>query len=386
MIRPPAPPTRMENLMDFQDTVQRGDTIEAMEMQRLGMQPMSMPMNQMPMAVPMNQMPRKNGGLVSLPVANRFLGGIIGSAVSSLAPSLVGRALISSGSGLAIGGVGATLTSFLTDKILGRKTNIKRNIIQGIAPVAGSYLRGGATNIMPSDSFSLSGSPTIIPGGAGTGFPPSGTVQPSFIGALGDQFTRDNLEEIFTESMVADALSAEEPESLDSQSQETGKKKNTYKGLGLQKRVLADRRLDDPREFDPSDPRVNQAEAYKRSIGEAIRKRQRPRYKYIKSTKGGGLAGLDFEGRVPGRSDGMEDDQYYAIREAGGPVEGLLAVSPKEYVVPADTMSILGNGNPDAGADAMDQFVKNVRVEAYGTPNQQKELNGLQTINRNLRG
>ena len=79
MIRPPAPPTRMENLMDFQDTVQRGDTIEAMEMQRLGMQPMSMPMNQMPMAVPMNQMPRKNGGLVSLPVANRFLGGIIGS-------------------------------------------------------------------------------------------------------------------------------------------------------------------------------------------------------------------------------------------------------------------------------------------------------------------
>ena len=383
MIRPPAPPTRMENLMDFQDTVQRGDTIEAMEMQRLGMQPMSMPMNQMPMAVPMNQMPRKNGGLVSLPVANRFLGGIIGSAVSSLAPSLVGRALISSGSGLAIGGVGATLTSFLTDKILGRKTNIKRNIIQGIAPVAGSYLRGGPTNIMPGDSAAVQSFGLADVGGS---IPPPANYGAQFMTSLGDQFTRDNLEEIFTESMVADALSAEEPESLDSQSQETGKKKNTYKGLGLQKRVLADRRLDDPREFDPSDPRVNQAEAYKRSIGEAIRKRQRPRYKYIKSTKGGGLAGLDFEGRVPGRSDGMEDDQYYAIREAGGHVEGLLAVSPKEYVVPADTMSILGNGNPDAGADAMDQFVKNVRVEAYGTPNQQKELNGLQTINRNLRG
>jgi hypothetical protein len=98
------------------------------------------------------------------------------------------------------------------------------------------------------------------------------------------------------------------------------------------------------------------------------------------------LAGLKFEGRVPGKSDGMEDDQYYAIREAGGPVEGLLAVSPKEYVVPADVMSILGNGNPDAGADAMDQFSKDIRMEAYGTPNQQKEFDGLQAINRNLRG
>jgi hypothetical protein len=49
-------------------------------------------------------------------------------------------------------------------------------------------------------------------------------------------------------------------------------------------------------------------------------------------------------------------------------------------------MSILGNGNPDAGADAMDQFSKDIRMEAYGTPNQQKEFDGLQAINRNLRG
>lgn len=375
MIRPPAPPTRMENLMDFQDTVQRGDTLEAMEMQRLAMQPMSMPMNRMPM---------KNGGLVTLPVTNRFLGGMIKSVVGSVAPSLVGRAIIGAGGGLLGGGIGAAFTGFLADKILGNKTNIQKNILQGIVPVGGSYLRGGPTNILPSDNFTFSGPGISTPTPGMMDF--GGTTQPSFMGALGDQFTRSNLEEIATEAMVADALGAASETPKAPEEEETGKKKSKYKGVGLQKRVLANRRLSDPQEFDPDAPEIDQAEAFRRATGEAIRTRQRPRFTYVKTTKGGGLAGLKFEGRVPGKSDGMEDDQYYAIREAGGPVEGLLAVSPKEYVVPADVMSILGNGNPDAGADAMDQFSKSVRMEAYGTPKQQKELDGLRTINRNLRG
>ena len=376
MIRPPAPPTRMESLMDFQDTVQRGDSLEAMEMQRLAMQPMSMPMNRMPM---------KNGGLVTLPVTNRFIGGLVKSVVGSVAPSLVGRAIIGAGGGLLGGGIGAAFTGFLADKILGKKTNIQKNILQGLVPVGGSYLRGGATNILRSDNFTFSGPGISTPTPGMMDF--GGTTQPSFVGALGDQFTRSNLEEIATEAAISDALgAATSTPRIQEQEEETGKKKSDYKGVGLQKRVLANRRLDDPQEFDPDAPEIDQAEAFRRATGEAIRTRQRPRFTYVKTTKGGGLAGLKFEGRVPGRSDGMEDDQYYAIREAGGPVEGLLAVSPKEYVVPADVMSILGNGNPDAGADAMDQFSKSVRMEAYGTPKQQKELDGLRTINRNLRG
>jgi len=382
MIRPPAPPTRMENLMDFQDTVQRGDTLEAMEMQRLAMQPMPMPMNRMPM--PMNQMPRKNGGLVSLPVSNRFLGGLVKSVVGAVAPSFVGRAIIGAGGGLLGGGIGAAFTGFLADKILGNKTNLQKNILQGIVPVAGSYLRGGATNILPGETAAVQ---SFGPADVGSAYIPPPNYGSEFVSSLGDQFTRSNLEEIATEAMVADALgAASETPKAPEEEEETGKKKSKYKGVGLQKRVLAPRRLGDPREFNPNAPKIGQAEAFRRSTGEEIRKRQRPRFTYVKTTKGGGLAGLKFEGRVPGRSDGMEDDQYYAIRESGGPVEGLLAVSPKEYVVPADVMSILGNGNPDAGADAMDQFSKNVRVEAYGTPNQQKELDGLKTINRNLRG
>lgn len=373
MIRPPMPPTRMENLMDFQDKIQQGNTIEAMEMQRLAMQPMSMPMNRMPM---------KNGGLVDLPVSNRFLGGMVKNIVRSVAPSLVGRAAISSGFGLLGGGIGAALTGFLADKVMGRKTDIKRNIIEGIVPAAGSYLRGGPTNILPTSTASFSGPGVATPTPGMIDF--GGEIQPSFVGSLGDQFTRSNLEELATEAMVSDVLgSAVSPPKIQEQEEE---EKDDYKGVGLQKRILAKRRLDDPQEFDPDDPRIDQAEAYRRAVGKSIRKRQMPRFTYVKTTKGGGLAGLKFEGRVPGKSDGMEDDQYYSIREEGGPVEGLLAVSPKEYVVPADVMSILGNGNPDAGADAMDQFSKDIRMEAYGTPNQQKEFDGLEAINRNLRG
>lgn len=376
MIRPPAPPTRMESLMDFQDTVQRGDSLEAMEMQRLAMQPMSMPMNRMPM---------KNGGLVTLPVTNRFLGGLVKSVVGSVAPSLVGRAIIGAGGGLLGGGIGAAFTGFLADKILGNKTNIQKNILQGLVPVGGSYLRGGATNILPSDNFTFSGPGISTPTPGMMDF--GGTTQPSFVGALGDQFTRSNLEEIATEAAISDALgAATSTPRVQEQEEETGKKKSDYKGIGLQKEFQQIEGLVILKSLIPMLLKLIKQKLFRRATGEAIRTRQRPRFTYVKTTKGGGLAGLKFEGRVPGRSDGMEDDQYYAIREAGGPVEGLLAVSPKEYVVPADVMSILGNGNPDAGADAMDQFSKNVRVEAYGTPNQQKEFDGLRTINRNLRG
>lgn len=167
---------------------------------------------------------------------------------------------------------------------------------------------------------------------------------------------------------------------------ETKKAIDPYSGFNSQRLAAVARDSDDPLEYDPRRPQRTQQEIFDVSRGRQPRRRQLPKFAYTKRSKSGGLAGLDFEGRVPGRSDGMEDDQYYAIREAGGPVEGLLAVSPKEYVVPADVMAILGNGNPDAGADDMDRFSKQVRMEAYGTPNQQKELDGFRTINSNLRG
>jgi hypothetical protein len=91
----------------------------------------------------------------------------------------------------------------------------------------------------------------------------------------------------------------------------------------------------------------------------------------------------EFSGMVGGQGDGMEDNVYMPIVERdNGQQVATLAVSPKEYVVDANTMSLLGNGNPDAGAKIMDQTVKDIRMAATGQTEQQKEIDGLEALNR----
>ena len=98
---------------------------------------------------------------------------------------------------------------------------------------------------------------------------------------------------------------------------------------------------------------------------------------------GGGLmqlaAGGEFSGRVPGDGHGMEDNVFMPIKEGTEQV-ATLAVSPTEYVVDSHTMAALGNGNPDKGADVMDEVVKRVRQQAFGTRQQPNEINGLAAL------
>ena len=98
-----------------------------------------------------------------------------------------------------------------------------------------------------------------------------------------------------------------------------------------------------------------------------------------KSAMGGGVR--NFEGQVPGRGHGMEDNVYMPIVERNrGQQVATLAVSPDEYVVDAHTMSALGNGSADEGARYMDGMVKNIREKAYGTDEQPNEINGLAAL------
>jgi len=91
----------------------------------------------------------------------------------------------------------------------------------------------------------------------------------------------------------------------------------------------------------------------------------------------------EFSGMVGGRGSGMEDNVYMPIVEGEqGQQVATLAVSPKEYVVDANTMSLLGNGNPDEGAEIMDETVKDIRVAATGQKKQQKEIDGLAALDR----
>ena len=93
----------------------------------------------------------------------------------------------------------------------------------------------------------------------------------------------------------------------------------------------------------------------------------------------GKAMGGRFDGRVPGQGHGMQDNVYMPIKEEGQQI-ATLAVSPKEYVVDAHTMSALGNGNADAGADVMDKVVDNIREKAFGTDQQPNEINGLAAL------
>ena len=92
--------------------------------------------------------------------------------------------------------------------------------------------------------------------------------------------------------------------------------------------------------------------------------------------KRGGLVSLEkggraFEGKVEGPGHGMQDNVMMPIE--GG---GIAAVSPKEYVVPADVMAMLGNGNADDGSEKMDRFISTFRKTKYGRDRQPPEMDG----------
>ncbi len=102
----------------------------------------------------------------------------------------------------------------------------------------------------------------------------------------------------------------------------------------------------------------------------------------LEATRGGLIdlaAGGSFSGRVSGDGHGMEDNVRMPIREGNAQI-GTLAVSPKEYIWPADAVSLLGNGNADEGADILDEVIKNVRRKATGTDKQPKEIDGLASL------
>ena len=70
-----------------------------------------------------------------------------------------------------------------------------------------------------------------------------------------------------------------------------------------------------------------------------------------------------------GKTDGMADDVPASI---DGTQEARL--SDGEFVIPADVVSHLGNGNSDAGADQLHGMMDNVRMERTGNPEQGKQI------------
>ena len=79
---------------------------------------------------------------------------------------------------------------------------------------------------------------------------------------------------------------------------------------------------------------------------------------------------VDTNNDPKGIGGGM-DDQVLGMIGSQQPV----AVSPGEYIIPADVVSGLGDGSSDAGAKELDGLLDRVRKERTNTTKQPKELN-----------
>jgi hypothetical protein len=108
---------------------------------------------------------------------------------------------------------------------------------------------------------------------------------------------------------------------------------------------------------------VEEAQAKARAQAQGIAQEQMP------MMAAGGIASAHNGYYLGGKTDGMADDVPASI---DGKQEARL--SDGEFVIPADVVSHLGNGNSDAGADQLHGMMDNVRMERTGNPEQGKQI------------
>ena len=75
-------------------------------------------------------------------------------------------------------------------------------------------------------------------------------------------------------------------------------------------------------------------------------------------------------GLIEGEGGGMDDMVDGQLGD-----QQKVALSPGEYIVPADVVSNLGDGNNEQGAAIMDDFLNRVRIEKHGTTKQPDPIN-----------
>ena len=83
----------------------------------------------------------------------------------------------------------------------------------------------------------------------------------------------------------------------------------------------------------------------------------------------GGVAALERDKYIAGDTDGMAD-------EVSAEIDGVqpAALSDGEFVIPADVVSHLGNGNSEAGAKALYAMMEKIRKARTGTKKQGKKI------------
>ena len=113
-----------------------------------------------------------------------------------------------------------------------------------------------------------------------------------------------------------------------------------------------------------------QAEATRAAQLQSIQPASMPQQQEPIQAAQGGLMAAAKGKYLRGSTDGMADELRTSI-EGKQPA----ALSHGEFVVPADVVSHLGNGNSDAGAKKLYQMMDRIRVARTGTKQQGKEIN-----------
>jgi len=100
---------------------------------------------------------------------------------------------------------------------------------------------------------------------------------------------------------------------------------------------------------------------------------------YVRKFAGGGLSSLgmysDGGQMLKGPGTGQSDDIPATI-EGEQPAR----LARDEFVVPADVVSMLGDGSSDAGAERLYAMMDRIRKAAHGKTKQQKEINPNQVL------
>lgn len=88
-----------------------------------------------------------------------------------------------------------------------------------------------------------------------------------------------------------------------------------------------------------------------------------------------------FSGMVKApEGDGMSDNVAFEV--VGDPEIKQAMLSPDEYVIDAQTVSLLGNGSSDAGAKELDEFRRLVREKGTGREAQQNQIDASKELRR----
>jgi len=94
--------------------------------------------------------------------------------------------------------------------------------------------------------------------------------------------------------------------------------------------------------------------------------------KFAKDVSNPSMQGIGY---LSGSTDGMADEVPATI-EGSQPA----ALSDGEFVITADVVSHLGNGNSEAGAKLLEDFMKDIRRKRTGTTDQGKQINAKQEV------